>query len=243
VYGYGFMLSVTFIVASILLSKELERKQMDPELVGPATILAVVFGWLGSKIFDVFEYWDRFVKNPMKYMLSGSGLTFLGGFLFATAAILTYLRFKKVNLLRFCDATTPGLMIGYGIARIGCQLSGDGDYGIPTTLPWGMSYPNGTVPTTQIVHPTPVYETLISFILFGILWKLRKRPAPNGWLFFLYLVLSGTERFLIEFIRLNPSWLFGLSQSQLTSGSLIIVGIVGLVMQRNEAPAARQAAG
>jgi len=129
-------------------------------------------------------------------------------------------------------------MIGYGIARIGCQLSGDGDYGLPTDLPWGMAYPKGTVPTTQIVHPTPVYETIFSFLLFGLLWKLRKRPAPDGWLFFVYLIISGLERFFIEFIRLNPKWARGLSQSQLISLSLVAVGIVGILMKRGEVPAA-----
>jgi len=259
IYGYGFMLSVAMVVAGVLLYIELQRKRMDLELVAPAAILASVFGWLGSKLFDALEYPERFLRYPLKTLMSGSGLAFLGGFICAALAIIVFLWFKRVSILRFCDATTPGLMIGYGIARIGCQLSGDGDYGHPTDLPWAMGYPHGTVSTLAaknpdlvrqfrelfpgqpvpediLVHPAPAYETLISFLLFAVLWKLRKRPAPDGWLFFVYLILSGLARFGIEFLRLNPTWFIGLSQAQLISLALVAFGMVGLVSRRGLPP-------
>lgn len=237
VYSYGFMLSMTFVVAAIALAQELKRKSMNEDLLGPTIILAVVFGLFGSKLFDVFEYWDRFLKDPVKVFLKGSGLTFLGGFLVAAVVITLYLALQRVSMLRFCDAACPGAMAGYGVARIGCQLSGDGDYGLPTTLPWGMAYPHGTVPTLEIVHPTPVYETLIAFTLAVILWRMRKRAAPDGWLFSFYLIFSGTERFLVEFIRVNPKWFLGLSQSQLISLTLATAGALYLVLTRNAPPA------
>jgi len=244
IYGYGFMLSMTFVVASTLLYFELGRKRMDQNLVGPVTILAVIFGLVGSKLFDAFENWDRFMKNPGKVLWGSAGLTYLGGFLLATTAICLFLWLRRVSILKFCDATTPGLMIGYGIARIGCQLSGDGDYGIPTSLPWGMAYPPpATKPTLEIVHPTPVYETLASILLFAILWRLRKRQTPDGWLFCLYLMVSGAERFLIEFIRVNPRWFLGLSQSQLISLGLMVLGAVGMWWMRGQTPTQSAVAG
>ena len=233
IYSYGFMLSMTFVVGAWMLTKELNRKKMDPEMVGPIVLLAIVFGLFGAKLFDVFEYWDRFIKDPVKVFLKGSGLTFLGGFVIGSTAVLLYLKAMRVPILKFVDAVCPGLMVGYGVARIGCQLSGDGDYGIPTDLPWGMAYPHGTVPTTQIVHPTPVYETLYAFAFGALLWKLRTRPLPDGSLFFVYLIISSLARFSVEFIRVNPTWLFGLSQSQLISLSLAAIGLVGLILRRN----------
>lgn len=237
VYSYGFMLSMTFLVAATALSLELKRKSMNEDLLGPSVILAVVFGLFGSKLFDVFEYWDRFLKDPVKVFMKGSGLTFLGGFLVAAAAIAIYLAVQRVSILRFCDAACPGAMAGYGVARIGCQLSGDGDYGLPTTLPWGMAYPHGTVPTLEIVHPTPVYETLAAFLLAAFLWRLRKRPAADGFLFGVYLMVSGMERFLVEFIRVNPKWMFGLSQSQLISLALVTLGAMLVATRLQQPPA------
>lgn len=233
IYSYGFMLSMTFVVGALLLQKELVRKKLDPELVGPIILLAIVFGLFGAKLFDVFEYWDRFIQDPVKVFMKGSGLTFLGGFLVGSTAVLLYLKAMRVPLLTFVDAVAPALMVGYGVARIGCQLSGDGDYGIPTDLPWGMAYPHGTVPTTQIVHPTPVYETLYAFAFGGLLWTLRKRPMPAGTLFFVYLIMSSLARFSVEFIRVNPAWMFGFSQSQLLSLLLALTGVVGLLLRRN----------
>jgi phosphatidylglycerol:prolipoprotein diacylglycerol transferase len=249
------MLSVAFVVAALLLSLELRRKQMDVGLVGPTTILALLFGGLGSRLFAAMEDPQQFLRAPLTALLSGPGLAYLGGFLCATLAIIAFLWLKGVPLLRFCDATTPGLMIAYGIARIGCQLSGDGDYGHPTDLPWAMGYPRGTVPTLAaenpelvgqfrqlfpgrpvpediLVHPAPVYETLVSILLFAVLWRLRRRPASGGWLFFVYLVLSGLARLAVEFVRLNPRWLIGLSQAQLISLALIALGVVGLASRR-----------
>lgn len=237
VYSYGFMLSMTFIVIAYCLSRELVRKNMDQNLLGPTVIISIVFGLFGAKVFDIFEYWDRFLKDPVRVFMKGSGLTFLGGFVVGGIALTLFMRWQKVSMLRFCDAACPGAMYGYAVARIGCQLSGDGDYGIPTTLPWGMAYPNGTVPTTQIVHPTPVYETLAALVLGTILWRMRKTPKHDGWLFCWYLIFSGVERLLVEFIRVNPRWFLGLSQSQWISVILASAAAIYLIVNRN-APAA-----
>ena len=129
------------------------------------------------------------------------------------------------------DLVAPALALGYAVGRIGCQLAGDGDYGIPSDVPWAMAYPNGTVPTTDEVHPTPVYEFLAMSAVAGVLWRLRD-SLPAGGLFALYLVLAGLERFLVEFVRRNEAVLFGLSLAQLVSLAMIAGGAAWLLSLR-----------
>ncbi|MGA2625051.1 MAG: prolipoprotein diacylglyceryl transferase [Bacteroidota bacterium] len=250
VYSFGLMLGIGFIVASALLTSELKRKGLEPALGSTITLIAVVFGVAGSKILYLIESWDYFVRAPFEMAFSAGGLTWYGGFILATAVIWLYVRTKGIPFLKICDAAAPGLMIGYGIARIGCHLAGDGDYGIPTSLPWGTVYSNGTyppsaafrdfpeivqkygvhgvVPDTIPVHPAPMYEFLMACGLFFVLWKLRTKNTPDGTLFVIYLILAGLARFLVEFIRLNPRIAFGLSEAQLISVFLVLVGIIGL---------------
>ena len=143
----------------------------------------------------------------------------------------------------------PALALAYGIGRIGCHLAGDGDYGTPTSLPWGTNYehgtvppsvmfqgteiaknyPNGIVPDNTPLHPTPIYEFLICVIIFTILWKLRKKDWIDGKLFMVYLVFISIERFSVEFLRLNPRLMLGLSEAQLISVGLFTLGILGLI--------------
>jgi phosphatidylglycerol:prolipoprotein diacylglycerol transferase len=249
-YSYGTMLVASFVVAAWLLGKELRRKGLAAEIGPDMTFLAVVFGVTGSKLAAVLEDWHDFTHAPKAFLLGG-GLTWHGGLLLATAAIALYIRQRRLPFLRLADATAPGLMLAYGIARIGCHLSGDGDYGMPTSLPWGYVYSkgtvppsvafkdfpdivsrygvNGVVPDTIPVHPTPIYECIAAIILFAILWRLRTRPRPDGWLFSLYLVLSGIERFLVEFIRVEPRLWLGLTEAQWVFLILTGVGMVGLI--------------
>jgi phosphatidylglycerol:prolipoprotein diacylglycerol transferase len=134
--------------------------------------------------------------------------------------------------------SAPGLAIGYAIGRIGCQLSGDGDYGRATSLPWGMSYPDGEVPTTEIVHPTPVYETAAMLVVFFVLWRLRDRLNRPWQLFGLWAILAGAERFLVEFVRRNADVALGLTPAQLWSVGMMVVGAV-LMVARTETARAR----
>jgi phosphatidylglycerol:prolipoprotein diacylglycerol transferase len=135
--------------------------------------------------------------------------------------------------------------MGYGIGRIGCLISGDGDYGIPTTLPWGMSFPNGIVPTSERVHPTPIYEFLIAIVIFWILWRLGARAyktnAPNGIVFAAYLVLTGIARYLIEIIRINPRTFHGLTNAQAASVVSIVAGVILFMVVRRTSTAAGRA--
>src|SRR5680860_42089 len=143
---------------------------------------------------------------------------------------------------RLFDVAAPALALGYAIGRVGCQLSGDGDYGTPTDLPWGMAYPDGTVSTTEEVHPTPVFETVAMGLVALVLWNLRDRFRP-GVLFAIYLVLAGTERLLIELIRRNDAVFAGLTPAQLIAVALIAGGaaLLGLLRRGGGAPATRAA--
>ncbi len=253
VYSYGLMLGICFIVASWLMQREFKRKKLDESAAINVTFIALVGGVIGSKLLYVIEEWKSFTSMSAEKLFSTeglfspAGLTFYGGLILATALIYIYTRYKKIIFLRVCDSAAPSLAIGYGIARVGCHLSGDGDYGLPVSefmswVPWGTDYSNGTlppsiafrgtdiaakfggvVPDTTLMHPTPIYEFILGALIFWFLWSKRKSFKGDGKLFGLYLILSGTSRLLIEFIRLNPRFLFGLSEAQLIS--IVLVGI------------------
>ena len=171
----------------------------------------------------------------------------IGGFI---ALLFLAWRFRMKPLLML-DVASPAAALGYGIGRIGCLISGDGDYGKPTTLPWGMAFPHGIVPTTEScvewgapadcrVHPTPIYEFLVALLIFWFLWKLGewcfKKRAPYGIVFSAYLVLTGIARFLVEIIRINPRSFYGMSNAQAASLVSIVAGIILFVSIR-QAPA------
>lgn len=249
VYSYGLMLGIAFITASWLLTKEIERKKLNPNIATEITILAIIFGIVGAKIFHLFENFDAFLDDPVGMAFSPGGLTFFGGLILAILSVWIYARRKKIPFLVIADAAAPALALAYGIGRIGCHLAGDGDYGLPTSLPWGTNYENGTVPPSIMfqgseiaknypggfvpdntpLHPAPIYEFLICVVIFGILWKLRKKDWMDGKLFMFYLVFISIERFSIEFIRLNPRLLFGLSEAQLISIGLFFIGVIGII--------------
>ncbi|MGA9363152.1 MAG: prolipoprotein diacylglyceryl transferase [Bacteroidota bacterium] len=249
VYSFGLMMGISFIVANYFLAKELKRKGVNPAFASSITLIALVAGISGSKILYLLENFGDFVQDPIGRAFSPAGLTWYGGFILATAMIYLYGRSKKVSFWKIADSASPGLIWAYGIARIGCHLSGDGDYGIPTTLPWGVSYargtyppseafrtlpeiarayPNGIVPDNTPLHPTPIYEFILATGIFLLLWELRKRDYPAGRLFMIYLIAAGLERFFIEFIRINPRILFGLSEAQIIAIVLIAAGLYGL---------------
>jgi len=235
---FGPMVVMAFLVAYWVLKKEFIRKAIDPELASSMLTAAIVGGLVGAKLYFVaFEVpAGAGLTGMISALFSGSGLTWYGGFLVAAVSIVWLVRRRGVSVLEVADAAGMGLAIGYGIGRIGCQLAGDGDYGIPTDLPWGMAYPNGVVPTLQKVHPAPVYETLAGVAMFRILWSLRTRLTTPGMLFFLYLILSGVARFCVEFIRLNPIVMFGFTGAQLISLLLMVVGVVGMLYLSRRSP-------
>jgi phosphatidylglycerol:prolipoprotein diacylglycerol transferase len=256
VYSYGLMLGIAFLLGGYVVSIELKRKKINPDLAAGITTLAVLFGIVGAKLLFLIENWSEFVQRPLAMAFSGGGLTWYGGLVVAIIAVYLYLKAKKAPLLKVWDAIGLGLMIAYGVGRIGCHLSGDGDYGFPTNLPWGTNYekglyppsrafesfpeitsqyPGGVVPDSTPLHPTPVYELLLSIVGFLILWRLRKRGFPDGTLFMFYLMLASVFRFGIEFLRLNPRVLVGLSEAQFISSIVFFIGLFGVIyLQRKK---------
>jgi phosphatidylglycerol---prolipoprotein diacylglyceryl transferase len=251
---YGLCVGVAMLISYFVLARDIERRGIQ----APADLLVAlpcVMGLIGAKLYHVFED-PRFLMANPRELISQYGFAWFGGFLGGLLAfVLLALRYR-VPLLEMFDAASPAATLGYGIGRIGCLVSGDGDYGIPTSLPWGMSFPHGLVPTTQRVHPTPIYELIVAIFIFGWLWKLGGRQAaqsrsgtksngasrlaiPRGTVFAQYLILTGVARFLVEFIRINPRSFFGMTNAQAASLASIVLGIVILVKirARNGAPA------
>ena len=243
---FGPMVVLGFLSAHLAIKNELGRRGIDPELSTNLITAAVLGGLAGAKLYFVlFEMPDGSTwGETVRATFSGSGLTWHGGFLVATAAVIWTIRRHAAPLPATADAIGMGLALGYGIGRIGCQLAGDGDYGVPTDLPWGMAYPEGVVATTEIVHPAPVYETLLGVATFGVLWRVRRSlEVRPGLLFCLYLVLAGAARFGVETIRLNPEVLWGLTGAQLFSLVLAAVGIGVGARLLSRPPAANPAKG
>jgi phosphatidylglycerol:prolipoprotein diacylglycerol transferase len=185
---------------------------------------ALVGGLIGSRVDYILQNLDTVGDDLLGALFSGSGLVWFGGVVGGAAGVLIWARFRGFLGPTLLDVAAPALALGYAIGRVGCQLSGDGDYGVASDLPWAMAYPDGTVPNTEEVHPAPVYETLAMGLVALVLWHLRDRFRP-GTLFGLYLVLSGLERLLIEVIRRNESVVAGLTLAQLVSIVLIVAGV------------------
>lgn len=254
VYSYGLMLGIGFLLGSYILSLEFKRKGIDPNLASNITVIALIFGISGAKLLYLVENWGAFLRAPFDMTFSAGGLTWYGGFILGMTAVIVYVRSKKISILKVVDGLGVALLLCYGVARLGCHFSGDGDYGFPTDLPWGTSYekgtyppsrafaifpevtsryPNGIVPDNTPCHPTPVYEMLLGVIGFATMWKyFRKQNYPDGKLFAIYLMISSTFRFSVEFLRLNPRLAFGLSEAQLISVALFIIG-VGWILKLN----------
>ncbi|MBL6975439.1 MAG: prolipoprotein diacylglyceryl transferase [Deltaproteobacteria bacterium] len=221
---YGVMMAVGFLTAMWILSREHRRRNIDPKHAETTIFLAIIFGVLGSKLTYMITEAETWSWGDL---VSGAGLTWHGGLILATVAIVTYYKIKKLPVAVMFDALSPTLATGYAFGRVGCQLSGDGDYGLACgdfvnraqcwmvdlyergfEICWSkipplfcMSYPDGIVPTDELVHPTPVYESTMNFGLFGILWMVRKRIRWPGVLFGLYMMGSGVMRFYIEQYR------------------------------------------
>lgn len=238
---YGIMLATGLFAGYYLLRADLRRRQLD---IGPLVVLLSIglSGLLASKLYLAIENPARLFSDP-GFLLSRSGYTFYGAVVSGVVVVFLLAGFYRISSLRIFDAVSVGAALGYGIGRIGCLLAGDGDYGTPTSLPWGMSFPHGLVPTLVRVHPTPLYEFLAAALIAAYLWRLGARsmsdPRAAGDVFAHYLVLTGAARFLVEFIRLNPPVLWGLSNAQCIAVLSIFAGIIlqSVVGLRRRTPA------
>jgi phosphatidylglycerol:prolipoprotein diacylglycerol transferase len=280
IYSFGLMLALCIIAAAYLALLELDRmyengqlsgvkvkkengrgmEEKSPSvLVGMLTAMAAILGVVGAKLFHILENLDAFAADPSGMIFSSGGLTFYGGLLLAAGGIIWTLRSYDLSIPRFADAVAPGLMLGYGIGRIGCYLAGDGDWGVcsdladkPEWIPawlWSEQFPRSILdsgnqyvkdasiiencgPAADGVYPTMLYETAMAFIITAILWAIRKHPFKGGWLMSVYLVFNGIERFLIEQIRVNNVGTFlgiQVTQAEVIAVLISLVGVAGLV--------------
>lgn len=237
--GYGIMMMVAFLMGGWAIQLELRRRHMDEEYAADIVIAAVIGGLVGAKL------WYVAITGQWGALLSRGGLVWYGGFFGGVAAVLLNGWRKRVPLRFTCELTAPALALGYALGRVGCFLVND-DYGLPTSLPWGMRFPLGMPPSTVAeltragasfpagtdpnmivaVHPTQIYETVIMLVAFAWLWKRRAHHHGVGWLFGCYLIWAGIERFLVEFVRAKDDRIFGpFSLAQATSVGLFLLGL------------------
>ncbi|MDA9807811.1 prolipoprotein diacylglyceryl transferase [Flavobacteriales bacterium] len=241
----------------LAIPKTIEKIVHPFELVGNMTMIAAFSGIIGAKIFHNLENMDAFLADPIGQLISFSGLTFYGGLIAGAVSVIWYANKYKINTKHLIDSAAPGLMLAYGVGRIGCQMSGDGDWGIDNLAPkpewmsflpdwmWSYTFPhnviNAGVPIegctgnfcmelANPVWPTAFYEVIMSLAIFGILWAMRKHIKVPGALFFIYLAFNGVERFFIEKIRINTEYniLGGVTQAEIISFSLILTAIIGV---------------
>ncbi len=227
---FGIMLWLAAVAGCFVLHRNFRRWKIDADAVGIVAI-ATVAGVIGAKFWHVLEDPHALLQSPAAVIFDRAGFAWFGGLVAGILALLWQGRSYGIGKLTMLDLCTSCAAAGYGLGRLGCLTSGDGDYGIPTTLPWGMSFPHGLVPTNARVHPTPIYELIAALLIAWILWRrgAPERPKPIGQLTGEYLVLTGIARFLVEFIRINPKIYWGMSNAQVASLGSIAAG-AGLIL-------------
>ncbi|MGC1457231.1 MAG: prolipoprotein diacylglyceryl transferase family protein [Steroidobacteraceae bacterium] len=249
---FGVIVAIALVLATsvaIRLVKGYEKLGRLPPLshtiVTDTTLVATLAGIIGARIFDILDHFDRFIADPVSMILTRSGFSIYGGLCFGIVAGVIFVKRRSIPVIPMLDATAPAMMLGYGIGRLGCQISGDGDWGIaanlsmrPSWLPqwlWAQTY-DGNIAGVAIappgVYPTPIYEFAMALAIFGLLWLLRYHKGRSGLLFWIYLLLVGFERLLIEKIRINVRYdVFGvhLTQAEAISLLCVIAGLVGVL--------------
>jgi phosphatidylglycerol:prolipoprotein diacylglycerol transferase len=259
VYSYGLMMALGFLAADYVIRLECVRRGLDPEYSSSIVIAAAVAGLIGSRVYAILDDLPTYLADPKSMIFSGSGFVFYGGMIGGLLGAYLVSRWYRIGLGVTMDMCGPALAIGQAIGRIGCQLSGDGDWGLPSTLPWAMSYPkaivgwnsdtvlkldehyrlvSGYFPGVR-VHPAPIYETILYVGVFTILWSMRKTSHPAGRIMYWYLLLGGAARFIVEFWRINPRVFYILSEAQLIAIGMMVIGGVALLLTREKAPAVK----
>ena len=264
--SFGVMMALAFLVGYWIIRVELRRKRAlgDPRaaegLAADLLMGTLVGGIVGAKLYYVLLNWEQTAVDPLGMLFSRGGLVWYGGLAGGVLGGIWVLRRNGVEIAFGADAVAPALALSYAVGRIGCFLVGD-DYGRPTDAPVGIAFPEGLPPTTagnlrrhfgvevdasipdqavMEVHPTQLYETGMALVIFGVLWRFRRHPHANGWLFGLWMVLAGLERLVVEFFRAKDDRFFGpLTLAQLLSVVLLLAGVYVLHRRRRGEAAAR----
>jgi phosphatidylglycerol:prolipoprotein diacylglycerol transferase len=250
--GFGFAMLMCFVVGQIVAQRELARRGHDPEPIGDLVFAAVIGGLLGGKLYYAI------LMGDLSAVVSRAGFVFWGGLTGGIIACYIVARRKHLSFPRISDASAPSLAAAYSIGRTGCWAVGD-DYGRPWNGPWAVSFPNGAPPSTvanmtelfhipappgaspnQVlsVHPTQLYEVALGFVMFLILWRFRNHKHAEGWLFGLYCVLAGIERFIIEFVRAKDDRFFlgTFTLAQVIALLFAVGGAIWMYVRRNPGP-------
>jgi phosphatidylglycerol:prolipoprotein diacylglycerol transferase len=241
---FGVCFALGFLACGALVARRLRELEKPVDWAYEIVFAALLGGVIGARAYYIIQNYSQVKHDLLKNLFSGSGLVWYGGVIGGAIGVIAWMRWRHTLELRMLDMCATALALGYAIGRIGCQVSGDGDYGIRSKLLTSMGYPHGTVPTPPgvTVLPTPIYETVTMCLFAYLLWYLRDRVRP-GVIFALYLVGAGLERFLIEFIRRNKEVLVGLTSPQLESILLFVIGAIWLaVMVRRRGVAGLRAA-
>lgn len=225
---FGLMLWLAAVAAAFLMDRAFRRARVEADAVSMVAV-AVVMGIVGAKLWHVLDTPVEFREMGWRVLWDTAGFAWFGGMVLGLAALLLQGWQAKIGALRTLDLSAPAAAVGYGIGRIGCFLSGDGCYGIPTHLPWGMAFPNGIEPVMVPVHPTPLYELAAGLAIGAWLWWRGGKPHSTGMILGQYMLLTGMARFLVEFVRRNPKVLWNLSNAQLASLGSVAAGILLLI--------------
>jgi phosphatidylglycerol:prolipoprotein diacylglycerol transferase len=248
IYSLGLLWALAAFVATWIVRLELKRYGHDPDLAGTVIAAAAIMGLLGARLLFVLEEWESFRQAPFQFIFSGAGFSWYGGFVAGGLAAAWVFKRNKLPLAQAADIAAPALALGYGIGRIGCFLAGDATWGKVSDVPWAMSFPNAVAgwadPLTGMpyppgvrVHPTQLYELIQSLFVFAILWVLRKRQYPPGTIFYIYLVLAGSMRFIVEFWRANPIVGLGMTEYQWISLALVALGLLQVLRPHSQVAA------
>ena len=250
--SFGVMMVIAFLLGNYLLRIDVVAEGYDAIIADDIIFRAAIGGILGAKFYYLIENIPTgqaadningliniiagiFTLNGERIAFGiqnfGAGLVFLGGLVGGMATVSWYIYRKNLNWLKIADLAAPFLVLGHGIGRIGCFLVGD-DYGIPTNLPWAIAFPNGLPPTNIAVHPTQLYEMSAYFIIFFYLRYRKRNQTFSGEIIFEYLFLGGLSRFMVEFIRTNTKYIFGLSGAQYLSILMMAIGAYQLWKMR-----------
>lgn len=268
IYSFGVMAALGFLAADLTITLECRRRGLDPGLADSVVVWAAIAGFAGSRVYDVFDRWSDYMAHPWSIVMSGAGFVWYGGLIGGIISTWLVGRRYRLKFLTVADMCAAPLILGQAFGRMGCLLSGDGDWGVPSTLPWAMAFPKAIVgwhgdlhladgnflPATVLkldahgmlvdgyfpgvrVHPTPLYEVALYLAIFAVMWSMRTRSSFAGQQLSLYLILGGLERLLVEFLRINPRVLWGLSEAQLFSLVSITAGVAVWLWCSGRAPA------
>ena len=250
--SFGVFMCLTFMVGGMVLRPEVERVGLEPEKAWDFIVMGVLGGILGAKAYYVLLNYDSLITDPIGSIFSRGGMVWYGGFLGGLIAVSWEVKRSGLRWAQMADLIAPVLAIGYAVGRMGCFFVGD-DYGRPTDAWFGVKFPQGAPPTRASVmenhfgieidpyfverfgevipvHPTQLYEVAMSLMIFGFLWRIRKHNYAEGWIWWIWFVLAGAERFLVEFVRLKDDRFLGIfTVAQLISLLLIVIGIWGIV--------------